>query len=156
MSADRSAGAEQHVQIATSRQLLLLSGSKDLTTNVDLFLLPLYRSKGLTEEGLSSLGYSDVVIFRPGFLYGAQRAQPRRLEQFYGLLTHNVLSKISDSAEIPTSVLGKCMVEAVKLGAEGLKSKSIGSKPSGTPLAGGAGSVVVIDNGQALKMGKTL
>ena len=30
--------------------------------------MPYLKSKGLTEEGLVSLGYSDTVIFRPGML----------------------------------------------------------------------------------------
>lgn len=38
------------------------------------------RSKGLTEIDLVSLGYDDVIIFRPGFLAQAERLGTARLE----------------------------------------------------------------------------
>ena len=43
----------------------------------------LCRSKGLTEEGLASLGYSDTIIFRPGGLR-ANREKPRPAEKIVG------------------------------------------------------------------------
>ena len=38
------------------------------------------RSKGLTEEALASIGYSDTIIFRPGLLAGVHRQEPRYAE----------------------------------------------------------------------------
>lgn len=38
------------------------------------------RSKGLTEEALASIGYSDTIIFRPGLLAGVHRREPRIAE----------------------------------------------------------------------------
>jgi oxidoreductase len=39
------------------------------------------RSKGMTEQALAGLGYSDTIIFRPGFLANAERASGRLGEQ---------------------------------------------------------------------------
>ena len=43
-----------------------------------------FRSKGLTEEGLAHLGYDDTIIFRPGFLAGANREETRTAETILG------------------------------------------------------------------------
>lgn len=39
-----------------------------------------YRSKGLTEHGLASLGYKDTIVFRPGYLTGTNRPEVRLVE----------------------------------------------------------------------------
>jgi hypothetical protein len=41
------------------------------------------RSKGLTEQGLASLGYDDVIVFRPGFLVGTDRKDSRIAETIF-------------------------------------------------------------------------
>jgi oxidoreductase len=38
------------------------------------------RSKGLTEQALSELGYKDTVVFRPGMLSNTNRPQSRFVE----------------------------------------------------------------------------
>ena len=44
------------------------------------YLILITRSKGLTEEALASIGYSDTIIFRPGLLAGVHREEPRYAE----------------------------------------------------------------------------
>ena len=46
----------------------------------------MYRSKGLTENGLASLGYSDTIIFRPLMLKGAERSGSRIAETAFGFV----------------------------------------------------------------------
>ncbi|PWN36399.1 uncharacterized protein FA14DRAFT_114503, partial [Meira miltonrushii] len=82
------------------------------------FLYP--KSKGLTEEGLASLGYSDTILFRPGFLAQANRAQSRKVEQIYGFVTHNILSHVWNDAEIKVAVLAKAFRVAGENGSSGL------------------------------------
>ena len=41
------------------------------------------RSKGLTEQALAEIGYSDTIIYRPGFLKGAERPDFRFLESVF-------------------------------------------------------------------------
>lgn len=43
-----------------------------------------HRSKGLTELGLARLGYADTIVFRPGFLRGAERPEKRLTESVIG------------------------------------------------------------------------
>jgi oxidoreductase len=57
------------------------------------------RSKGLTEQGLASLGYSETIIFRPGLLTGVARPEPRIAETIGSAIT-GALSFISDGLEI--------------------------------------------------------
>jgi hypothetical protein len=45
-----------------------------------IYYSTLIRSKGLTEEALASIGYSDTIIFRPGLLAGVRRPEPRYAE----------------------------------------------------------------------------
>lgn len=44
----------------------------------------MFRSKGLTENGLAELGYKDTIIFRPGFLANAERKGGRLMESVFG------------------------------------------------------------------------
>lgn len=78
-----------------------------LTQN--LFLL--YRSKGLTEQGLASLGYTETIVFRPGFLAQTNRADRRISESIFSKIT-GVLSYVSSSLEIPVRrlLVWKCLV----------------------------------------------
>jgi hypothetical protein len=45
------------------------------------------RSKGLTEEGLARLGYQDTIVFRPGYLAGTNRPEPRLAETIFGYVS---------------------------------------------------------------------
>jgi oxidoreductase len=48
-----------------------------------MFLYP--KSKGLTEEALGRAGYSQTIIFRPGFLeVPGGRKEARILENIFG------------------------------------------------------------------------
>jgi oxidoreductase len=75
------------------------------------------RSKGLTEAELTSLGYKETIIFRPGMLRPVGgRDHPRMVEAIAGFFTKNVLSHLSDNAEIQTDLLGKAMMLAGEMG----------------------------------------
>lgn len=43
-----------------------------------------FRSKGLTENGLAELGYKDAIVFRPGYLANAKRKESRLMESVFG------------------------------------------------------------------------
>lgn len=102
------------------------------------FLYP--RSKGLTERALAELYPNHgAYLFRPGFLLNAQRAKPRPLEKYFGYLTHYVLSRFTDSAEIDVRELAKSMIWTGVHGREGLRSE--GNK--GSDAYGDAGATVV-------------
>ncbi|KAJ7065272.1 hypothetical protein C8F01DRAFT_1248871 [Mycena amicta] len=81
------------------------------------FLYP--RSKGLTEEGLASLGYEDTIVFRPGLLAGVNRAESRPAEKIFSVVT-GILSHVSSSVEINIQTLAKSLSNAGRLGSAGL------------------------------------
>ncbi|KAK1217766.1 hypothetical protein PQX77_019574 [Marasmius sp. AFHP31] len=85
------------------------------------FLYP--RSKGLTEHGLTSLGYSDTIIFRPGLQVGTERSQYRTLDSVYGKLT-GFLSYFSSSFEIKVATLGKARANAGLMDTKNLPSQA--------------------------------
>ncbi|PPQ68313.1 hypothetical protein CVT26_006242 [Gymnopilus dilepis] len=108
------------------------------------FLYP--RSKGLTEEGLASIGYSDTIIFRPGFLAGTNRADHRLAESIFGKVT-GALSYFSNSLEIKVSALGRAIYFAGKLGSDGLPPAVKATKEGK-----GDAKFTVISNAGALKL----
>jgi len=77
------------------------------------------RSKGLTEEALASIGYSDTIIFRPGLLAGVNRPESRIAETMFGKVTQ-LLSYVSNSVQIQVSALGQAMCTAGRLGSQAL------------------------------------
>lgn len=77
------------------------------------------RSKGLTELGIARLGYADTIVFRPGFLKGAQRADKRLGETIAGYLT-GAASLFTSNMEVHVSVLAKAIMKAGSLGSSGL------------------------------------
>jgi len=85
------AAAKAAKSSGTQRVIYISSGSANKNS---LFLYS--RSKGLTEEGLASLGYSDTIIFRPGFLAGVSRN--RIAERIFRLVS----SKMNDAQVLPT------------------------------------------------------
>ncbi|KAG9313188.1 hypothetical protein JVU11DRAFT_6645 [Chiua virens] len=77
------------------------------------FLYP--KSKGLTELALARLGYADTIVFRPGFLRGAERAEKRIAESLFGMVT-GAAAHFSPNVEIEVSLLAKAMAKAGALG----------------------------------------
>jgi len=129
-----------------SQRLVYLSSGGASSSSPFLYA----RSKGLTEEGLAKLGYSDTIIFRPGMLQGTAREHPRLAETVFGKVT-SVLSHFSDSIEIQISALAKSMYFAGKLGSDGLPD-SVGATKEDD--AGGFG-FTSINNAGAIALSKT-
>jgi len=78
------------------------------------------KSKGLTERGLAQLGYADTIIFRAGFLKGAQRPDSRRIMDSMISVMSGVASCFSPNAEIEIPLLAKAMAKAGSLGSSGI------------------------------------
>ncbi|GLB41595.1 putative angiogenesis [Lyophyllum shimeji] len=91
-----------------------------------IFLYP--RSKGLTENGLAALGYSDTIIFRPAFLVGTQR--PERENFLISAVTPIVglAARFSDKMQIDISTLAKSAVTAGRLGSSALPPSACARK----------------------------
>jgi oxidoreductase len=120
------------------------------------------RSKGLTEEGLASLGY-DTLIFRAGYLAGANRnriaeriirqvfSKPKRRQVSPHLSSPitGILKHISDSIEIQVSDLGRAAALAGYLGSDKLPKAA---NPSTVTFDGG--KFTLIDNAGALRLAK--
>ncbi|OSX64402.1 hypothetical protein POSPLADRAFT_1039390 [Postia placenta MAD-698-R-SB12] len=77
------------------------------------------RSKGLTEQGLASIGFDDVIIFRPAFLAQADREAFRPVEWAFSGIS-SVLACFSSMIEIPVRTLGQSMCKAGELGSAAL------------------------------------
>ncbi|CAE6497887.1 unnamed protein product [Rhizoctonia solani] len=108
------------------------------------------RSKGLTERGLASLGYSDFIAFQPGVLAGAQRGESRMAETVAGWVT-GVLSHVTSSVQIHVADLARSIVTAGKLGTAGLP-KSVGAGQA--PAQEGASAYTTISNAGAIALSK--
>ncbi|KAF9026315.1 hypothetical protein BDZ89DRAFT_1102113 [Hymenopellis radicata] len=102
------------------------------------------RSKGLTEQELSGLGYSDAIMYRPAVIAGTNRAEKRMTETVFTSIT-GVLSHFTSAVEIKVSLLGKSLAMAGFLGTEGLpaeaKAKKAGEAPRTFTLVENAGAV---------------
>ncbi|PAV19786.1 NAD(P)H-binding family [Pyrrhoderma noxium] len=109
---------------------------------------PYLRSKGLTDNGLASLGYSDTIIFRPGFLANAERTQTRILEAAGGFVT-GLLSRFTSSLEIDVGLLGKSIVRAGYLGSSRLPSEAKAAQEETPEKA----KFTTIGNAGAIKLG---
>ncbi|CAE6428593.1 unnamed protein product [Rhizoctonia solani] len=108
------------------------------------------KSKGLTERGLASLGYSDFIAFQPGVLKGAQRDEARIPEIIVGWVS-GALSYVTSSIEIHVADLGRAIMTAGKLGTAGLP-KSVGAGQ--TPAHEGASAYTTIGNAGAIALSK--
>ncbi|KAF8639098.1 hypothetical protein AX17_001741 [Amanita inopinata Kibby_2008] len=108
------------------------------------FLYP--KSKGLTEQGIASLGYSDTIVFRPAMLKGTNRPEPRLAETIWGAFT-GMLSYVSSNMEIQIPTLGKSVVKAGILGSSSLP-KVAGAMVEGT----GSAKFTLINNTGAIAM----
>jgi len=107
------------------------------------------RSKGLTENGLAALGYSDTIVFRPGYLANADRSgQPHRLAESLAAPLSGFLSHFSSSIQIDVSLLGRSIVRAGLLGSGALPAAAQAYK------AGPAGAqFTAIGNKGAMALG---
>lgn len=76
-----------------SQRIIYCSSSGSNSKSSFLYM----QSKGLTEEGLASLGYSDCILFKPGYFSGANRERTRYAERIFGV------SSADNSSEESTS-----------------------------------------------------
>jgi oxidoreductase len=106
------------------------------------------KSKGLTELDIARLGYADTIVFRPGFLRGAQRADKRLTETIAGYVI-GAASLLTSNLEIHVSVLAKAIMKAGVLGSSGLPP-AVGATKAGQEDAW----FTVIGNKGALVLGQ--
>ncbi|GAA5912199.1 Fmp52p [Sporobolomyces salmoneus] len=126
-----------------TQKLIYLSSASSNSASSFLYV----RSKGLTEEALASLGYSETIIARPGYLdVPGGRGESRILETGFGKVM-GLLSTFSDRVKIGTPVLGKALVNAA------ITTGSLVPKWSHQESLRGA-SIVSINNAQLIKLGK--
>ncbi|CAG7848074.1 SubName: Full=Uncharacterized protein {ECO:0000313/EMBL:CCA71840.1} [Serendipita indica DSM 11827] len=88
------------------------------TKTPDTQRLVYISSKGLTGDGLSALGYSDTIIFRPGFLKGRDTKQAFMANALDGLMS--ILPGYKNHMQVHVADLGKAVVTAGLLGTAGL------------------------------------
>jgi len=81
----------------------------------------------LTELALAESGYNDMIVFRPGFLKGAERPGSRAVETVYSYVT-GFLSHFSPDWEIPVPLLAKSIRIAGQLGSSALPPVAGASK----------------------------
>lgn len=138
-----NAAREAKAETGDQRLVYLSAAGADASS-----MLLYSRSKGLTEQALASLGYSDTIVFRPGFLAEAQRPESQTIVSVLTPLL-NVASCISNSVQIKTSELAKSIVRAGTLGSLALP-KSANAKTEGKEGA----TFTVIDNAGSLNLAK--
>ncbi|KAG6812347.1 hypothetical protein H0H92_003337 [Tricholoma furcatifolium] len=109
--------------------------------------LMLRRSKGLTENGLAALGYSDTIVFRPSFLAGTDRGDKQELKVSLMMPLISLASHFTDNAQIQISTLAKSVVAAGWLGTSALPASALAAKE-----AREAGSFTLINNRGALAL----
>ncbi|KAF7985785.1 hypothetical protein HWV62_411 [Athelia sp. TMB] len=80
------------------------------------------ESKGQTELALADLGYSDTIIFRPGFLAGAERGHSRAVEDAFGYA--RPFQTVPTALRLTTviQVLGRTCFSHIKLCPDSTKS----------------------------------
>ncbi|THG97062.1 hypothetical protein EW026_g4872 [Hermanssonia centrifuga] len=105
-----------------------------------------FKSKGLTEEGLASLGY-ELIAFRPGFLAQADRQGTSRpiAETILNPLM-SMLGSVWSGALIPVAQLAKSMRTAGELGSSGIPANLK------THISKNGAVYTVIDNNPAVKL----
>jgi len=111
--------------------------------------VPYLKSKGLTEEGLLSIGYEEFLVFRPGpFKDPPREGTTRAAEKSPGWLRNTIYS-VLPTIEVP--ILAKSIVAAGQVGKEGV-SKLI---PEGSVVQITQGrEFVAVDNTGANKLGE--
>jgi len=104
-----------------------------------LFLYP--KSKGLTELGLASLGYSETIVFRPAMLTETSRSDFRPLESLADRLIH-LRSSWSRNYSCPVSLVAKSMRIAGYVGSASLPAAA----KAHSTAEGGNTPFTVLDN----------
>jgi len=115
------------------------------------FLYP--RSKGMTENALASLGYSDTIVFRPAFLANADRGKTRVLEVIAGSLAF-LTSPITSKMSIDVGLLAKSMRLAGELGSKALPPAAKATTERAGP-GPEAAQFTLLDNTGAIGLGKS-
>ncbi|GAA5929060.1 Fmp52p [Sporobolomyces koalae] len=124
-----------------TQKLVYLSASSSNSSSSFLYV----RSKGLTEEQLAALGYSQTIIARPGYLdVPGGRGESRILETGFGKVM-NLLSTFSDRLKIETPTLGKALVHAA------IATGQLTQYGQSETLKGS--SITSINNAQLMKLG---
>jgi len=83
------------------------------------------QSKGLTEDGLTALGYDDTIVFRPAYLADANREGSHgAMANAFGWVS-NKLSTITPALEIKVPLLAKSIANAGYLGTAGLPKEAL-------------------------------
>ncbi|KAK7030559.1 hypothetical protein R3P38DRAFT_2702286, partial [Favolaschia claudopus] len=104
------------------------------------------RSKGLTEDGLASLGYDDTIVFRPAVLAGTNRPESRIGETIAGAVT-SFGSLFTSSLQIKIGTLAKSLLKAGDLGSAGLpaeaKATTLGKDGARFTLIGNSGALAL-------------
>ncbi|KAI0317008.1 hypothetical protein OF83DRAFT_192879 [Amylostereum chailletii] len=108
------------------------------------------RSKGLTEQALAELGYSDTIIFRPGFLANTSRpaSDSRPLESMAGPIV-SLVSRFTSSVAINIDTLAKSMRIAGTLGSGALPAAAAAYKANW-----GGKEFTVVGNNGAIQLAK--
>ncbi|KAI0923601.1 hypothetical protein AcV5_009094 [Taiwanofungus camphoratus] len=104
------------------------------------------KSKGLTEQGLAALGYSDTIIFRPAALGEAQRNESRPLESIFMRAT-SILARFSSNIYVPVTTVAKSMRIAGELGSSALPPAAAAKKEGGPDAP-----FTVLDNSSILAL----
>ncbi|THG97068.1 hypothetical protein EW026_g4863 [Hermanssonia centrifuga] len=126
------------------RVIYLSSGGANSSSH---FLYP--KSKGLTEEGLASLGY-ELIAFRPGFLAQAEREGASRPAEIILGPVVSMLGLVWSGAQIPVAQLAKSMRIAGELGSSGIPENLK------TPISKNGAVYTVIDNNPAVKLASSI
>ncbi|KIP02266.1 hypothetical protein PHLGIDRAFT_122614 [Phlebiopsis gigantea 11061_1 CR5-6] len=103
------------------------------------------KSKGLTEQGLVSMGYDDVIIFRPGALLNAERKESRIFEKI-AMPLFALATQVTDRIGISVDTVGKSIRIAGELGSQGIPANLKVTETFDSH------SYTVIGNAEALKL----
>ncbi|KAG6909382.1 hypothetical protein DXG01_000825 [Tephrocybe rancida] len=110
------------------------------------------RSKGLTENALAALGYSDIIVFRPAFLAGTERGPKQELLISIATPLFSLASRFSNNAQIQISTLAKSVVAAGRFGSAALPASAqatkVGSEGASFTLIDNPGALALASEGQ--------
>ena len=100
-----------HSYIQSTSNPSINKANYSLTLQIDI------RSKGLTENQLAELGYSDTIIFRPGYLANAERSGTRIMESLaaYVLLSVFAFATTHGISQRPISKLASYVSSSIQI-----------------------------------------